>query len=275
VNLSLFVGSALQQGRGLGQRALASCAELLFPPGCAACDAELAAVDAVFCFECAATLQPLAQSPSCERCAHPLSEAATLRRLRLSRRVLATCEACAGWPNALESLRAPYEYGGALAEAIIASKWQARFDRLAPLSRLLQPDLEREIAGCDAVVPVPLHGERLRQRGYNQAARLALSALSTLPPEQRRPLRPSLLARLRPDPPARHLALAERRQRSQGAFAVPQGVAVCGLRLLLVDDVVTTGATLAACAEALSAAGAASVRALALARAVSSRAPGP
>jgi len=273
VNLSLFVGSALHQGLGLGQRALAACAELLFPSGCAACESPLAVATDGLCIECRATLQPLPLDQICRRCALPLDE--ELTRLRLGSQVLSVCRHCANWPDGLLRLWAPFEYGGALAEAIIRCKWQARFDLIAPLSRLLLPSLQAAIVGCDAVVPVPLHGDRLRLRGYNQAARLAQAALAGLHPTLRRPLRPDWLLRLRPDPPARQATVAERQQRSHGAFAASPAARLRGLRLLLVDDVVTTGATLAACTQALRAAGAQSVVAVALARAVTASGQGP
>ena len=116
------------------------------------------------------------------------------------------------------------------------------------------------LEGADAVVPVPLHAARRRERGFNQADALArhlgLPVLGVL----RRTRRTAVQA----DLPA-----ARRHANVRGAFAVRPRTDVRGLTLVLVDDVCTTGATLYACASALVAAGAADVRALTAARAVS------
>ncbi len=199
----------------------------------------------------------------------PRSDPRAIWRLRLGSAVHPTCDHCEPWPDALSQLHAPFEYGGALADAIIRSKWQARFDLIDPLAGLLVPSLRPLLACIDRVVPVPLHGTRLRQRGYNQAALLAQAALFGCGVSRSRLrglLVPDLLRRTRPDPPAKRATIRERRARTQGAFAVASAASLRGLRVLVVDDVVTTGATLMACAQALQAAGATSVVGLALAR---------
>ena len=259
--------------RRLGACALAAGADLLFPRACAACDQALSDPDAVFCIECRATLQPLLRDQICPRCALPATETQGLRRLQRGPQALSVCSACAMWPSALVALHAPFEYGGALADAIVRSKWHARVDLLSPLARLLYPSLIAALARCDVVVPVPLHGQRLRQRGYNQAAVLAQAALRLLQPDQRRKMQPHWLLRLRPDPPARHASSADRARRVHGAFAVAKSARVRGRRVLLVDDVVTTGATIGACTRALQAAGANAVEAVALARVPTASAP--
>jgi ComF family protein len=114
----------------------------------------------------------------------------------------------------------------------------------------------------DAIVPVPLHPRRLTERGYNQAALLARYAIHGLG-LQLAPWR--ALRRIRATAPQPRRDRRARQANVHRAFAAGPGV--CGLRLLLVDDVLTTGATAAACSEALLAAGAAAVGVLALARA--------
>jgi ComF family protein len=114
----------------------------------------------------------------------------------------------------------------------------------------------------DVIVPVPLHPARLRRRGYNQAALLAreLGRRVGLPVEER------ALQRVRATRSQMRLSAADRRRNVQGAFRCADG-RVRGRRVLLLDDVCTTGATLEACADALRAGGAESVWALTLARA--------
>jgi ComF family protein len=118
-------------------------------------------------------------------------------------------------------------------------------------------------AGYDAVVPAPLHWRRRWDRGFNQAELLArqVSRLTGIPLDRR-------LLRTRPTPPQAGLTAAERRTNVRGAFAAAgDKAAIRGKKLIVVDDVMTTGATLEACARALKRAGAADVAALALARA--------
>lgn len=118
---------------------------------------------------------------------------------------------------------------------------------------------------ADAVVPVPLHPDRLRERGYNQAELIAAPLARRLNLK----LGAYLLVRTLPRPPRLHLSRRERWESVRGAYAISKGARVDNLRVLLVDDVMTTGATLDACSRALKRAGAAEVFALTVGRAVS------
>lgn len=179
------------------------------------------------------------------------------------------CGDCALLSSHLRRIHAPFEYGGALAEALLRLKWRGRDDLARPLGKLLGPSLRRlwRREGFDLVVPVPLHPRRLRQRGFNQATLLAAAGLKAAALGGNRRLSPTLLRRVRSDPPARSMRREARFLRTHAAFSVAAPRQVAGRRVLLIDDVVTTGATVSACATALHAAGALHVEALALLRA--------
>ena len=115
-------------------------------------------------------------------------------------------------------------------------------------------------AGLEAVAPVPLHPSRRRERGFNQAALLA----ERLAADRGVAVRPRWLARLRDTQPQSDLGAAERQANVRGAFEARADVA--GLHVVVVDDVLTTGATVAECARALRAAGAARIGVVAVAR---------
>ncbi len=115
----------------------------------------------------------------------------------------------------------------------------------------------------DAVIPVPLHAARLEQRGYNQALLLAQAVCD----HAHLPLLDGALIRLHPTDTQTHLGREERLKAMQHAFAVPDAKMVRGKHILLVDDVLTTGATAMSCAQALMEAGAASVSLLTACRA--------
>ncbi len=112
------------------------------------------------------------------------------------------------------------------------------------------------------VIPVPLHRRRQRQRGYNQSELLARSAARVL----RFPLYPDGLKRKRETLPQSGLTDRQRMENVQAAFEIGSGLPVQGRQILLVDDILTTGATLNACARVLLASGAAGVDVLTLAR---------
>lgn len=233
-----------------------ACADLVWPPRCAGCDDGAPIVETPFCEDCLATLAPVETETACQRCAAPLQG-------------VARCGDCRLLSSHVFRIHAPYEYGGALAEALLRLKWRGRDDLCRPLGKLLGPPLRRlwrASGGFDLVVPVPLHSRRLRQRGFNQATLLAAAGLKAATGAQR-PLAATILRRVRSDPPARAVRREARFLRTHDAFVVAAPRRVAGRRVLIVDDVVTTGATVSACATALAAAGAVRVEALALLRA--------
>lgn len=222
-------------------------AHLLWPARCAACDV-LVARAAAFCGPCENTL--LAAEPACVRCALPLDVPN------------GGCSGCAGrsWP--FDDAVAALVYGGAIADAIVGLKHAGRRHVARSLAAFVAPLLARAAAaGADAVLPVPLHPRKLRARGFNQALAVARAARPALP------IWPDALVRTRDTAELGHAGPNERRERVAAAFAVRAPARVHGRHLVVLDDVMTTGATLAACAEALRAAGARRITVAALARA--------
>ena len=218
----------------------------LFAPRCAAC----AAPGSPLCEPCAGSLLEL--GPACVRCAEPVGEHAP-----------ATCRRCTIAPLPLEQIVTPWRFGGQLASAIRRLKFTQRSHVARDLAPLWAPLLAAVVDGRDAiVVPVPLHWRRRFRRGYDHAWLLALHGCraANIPPPR------AMLRRIRAAPAQSTLAAAARRANLHGAFIVREPRAVVGRTIVLVDDVVTTGSTMAAAATPLIAAGAASVIGVALAR---------
>jgi ComF family protein len=155
-------------------------------------------------------------------------------------------------------------YEGALVPAILLLK----FEDVEPLVKLFARSLAQlAVGGGPAfeadVVPVPLHRQRERERGYNQAALIAKPLAKRLGLPYK-----AVLTRIRPRPDKHLLSYEERWESVRGAFATRPGSQVDNLRVLLIDDVMTSGATLDSCAKTLREAGARSVIGLTVARAV-------
>ncbi|MEE2690840.1 MAG: ComF family protein [Pseudomonadota bacterium] len=193
--------------------------------------------------------------PVCARCGYPFEH---------DHGESAECAACIAEPPAFEAARAAVAYDDASHSLVTAFKYADRTE-LAPLlagwlARAGAPFLRPETV----LVPTPLHRRRLLARRYNQAGLLAvgLSKLKGLP------VLHDALLRTRPTPPQARLSAQGRKRNVEGAFAVREErrEELKGRAVVLIDDVLTTGATLSACARALKRAGAARVDALVLAR---------
>jgi ComF family protein len=176
------------------------------------------------------------------------------------------CPACRDKTYAFDRARSFALYEETVVRAILLLK----FEQIEPLGAWFAERLaelvsaEADTLAADVVVPVPLHRQRERERGYNQAALLSKPLAKRL----RLPHQAVLLVRTRARPDKQVLSLEERWESVRGAFATRPGSQVDNLRVLLVDDVLTTGATLDACARTLRQAGAKSVIGLTAARAV-------
>ena len=245
--------------------------QTVWPAACAACDRSIPD-EALFCAACHLSINPLAGA--CQGCALPIGGlfAAVDRTSR--------CRTCRRVPFPFASATGGFEYGEALAEALVRMKHGGRRFLARRLARLLVEPLAGALARsrmgrADAVVAVPLHAHKLGSRGFNQAlelARWALVGLARAPGLASRDdlprLERHLLHRVRPTRELGHSGPAARLTEVAGAFAVSDTGRLRRRRVLLVDDVFTTGATFSECSDTLLRAGAAEVHVLALARAV-------
>jgi ComF family protein len=171
------------------------------------------------------------------------------------------CPSCLHRPLRINGIRAVGYLEGALKTAIHRFKYSHLRPLAAPLGRLASDYLSNHRLPVDTVVPVPLHSRRLRERGYNQAALLAGEIGRTT----EMTVVDDVLQRVRGTSPQVGLNAAQRRENVRGAFQCTN-TSLRDRRVLLVDDVCTTGATMESCSMALREAGAIVVWGLALAR---------
>jgi len=212
------------------------------------------------CRSCLASLQSL-RGPCCTRCGRPFASSVAIEVENLP-----LCHVCRRSLYDFDFARSYGPYTAPMAGAIMLLKYQ----EVRPLATWFATGLQetfnrhREMCQADVVVPVPAHALRLRERGYNHAELIAKPLARSLG----LPCRSYLLVRSRPRPDKLRLTLRERWRSVRGAYTIRQGLRVDNLRVLLVDDVLTTGATLDACSRTLRKAGAAKVVALTVARAI-------
>jgi len=246
------------QLRGM-REALAS---LVLPAPCRICARMIDTGSAIpFCYECLGALKQPLSEPLCASCGRPIVSTAVAGGISAPQ-----CHFCRARPYKFDLARSFGAYSPRMSRAILLLK----YGRVTPLgtwfARLLASMAERQVEdfAADAVVPVPLDQGRFRERGYNQAELIArpLARLLGIP------FRSFLLIRTRPRPNQLRLTRRERWETVRGAYAMHQSAQVDKLRVLLVDDVFTTGATLDSCSQALKAAGAARVVGLTVARAL-------
>ncbi|MDH7569637.1 MAG: ComF family protein [Armatimonadota bacterium] len=229
--------------------------DLLLPPLCVVCEKP---GHGHLCAKCLASMHPMS-APICHRCGRALPLALPSGGTFVHDGSI--CGRCRELSPAFDACRAYGPYAGALRTAILAVKFGGRRAAIPPLGQLLVRVFESEplLQRARVAVPVPLHPRRYGRRGFNQSELLARELCR----HTGLVLHTGLLKRVRETPPQVGLGARERRENLREAFQVVGPVP--GDAVLLVDDVVTTGATFNECASALRHAGCGAVYALALA----------
>jgi ComF family protein len=229
--------------------------DLVLPPHCPSCLTQIS-TQGTFCAACFKTLIFITE-PLCTGCGLPFASRARAGPLRL-------CPACLDHPPPWGQARAALLYDDAARALSLPFKHADRQENAAILAAHMARAGATLLAGADLLIPVPLHKKRLRARGYNQAALLAqaLSRRTAIPASL------DVLQRIRPTPALGELSAAARAEALDGAIAVRprRKIALAGRRIVLIDDVLTSGATAGACARALLDAGAAHIDVMVAAR---------
>jgi len=220
--------------------------DFIFPPVCANCGK----IGTLLCDSCINSM-PIMHQPVCPLCGHPFNKPGPI------------CGRCQENPPPLNQIRAAVLFEGIVPNLIHQLKYNGMFALAEPLAGVMASSWHHWQQPVDMVVPIPLHPQRERSRGYNQSERLArhLCRMLELPQEQH------ALKRIRNTPPQIELIAEDRAANVTGAF-VAERLSVKGRKILLIDDVCTTGSTLSEAAKALLEAGAASVSGYCLARAI-------
>ncbi len=229
--------------------------DLVLPPLCLSCGATIAE-NGGLCPSCWGAVTFLGD-PLCACCGLPFD---------VDYGPDALCGACAAGPAPFRRARAALRYDEGSRALILAFKHADRLEGAPAFARWMARAGAPLLADADLIAPVPLHRWRLWRRRYNQAALLALA----LARQTGVPALPDLLIRPRATASMGRLSPAERERNVRGAFAIHprRRDALAGRTVLLVDDVMTSGATIAACARVLKAGGARAVDVLTLARAL-------
>lgn len=224
----------------------------LYPPLCPGCHTGVAA-HGHLCGTCFQNIHMIA-APFCAQCGVPFT---------VDMGADALCPDCLNHAASYATARSALVYGEVVGVLVKQLKYH---DQMHGLNRFAQWMAQVAPQEVDIIIPVPLHWRRLLTRTYNQAAWLAYG----LSHEMGIACVPQMLKRVRHTLPQARMSRAERQRNMKRAFLVPSRYnhEVEGKRILLVDDVMTTGSTIEACADALKIAGAAEVHAVALARAV-------
>lgn len=225
----------------------------VLPPSCLVCSEPVEA-DGQFCLACFKNVNFITP-PFCACCGVPFGFQTPGEGEQL-------CITCITSPPAYNAARAAIRYDETARRMILPFKYNDRAEAAPNLARLLLRAGEGSVRAVDMLVPVPLHPIRLRQRRYNQAALLAKSLAKLT----HKPVGVEILRRVRPTRKLEGMDLATRRAELAGAIGLKPGAKVQGMHIMLIDDVMTTGATAHQCAQALRQGGAARVDVLTIAR---------
>ena len=233
---------------------IGAAASLLYPPACAICSADIAAGQ-YLCDDCDAKVVRIVP-PFCAKCSEPFSGAIS---------TVFTCANCGQRTLHFDAAVAVYRSRGIVRRIMLDFKYNRQIYLRHLVGRWLLAALDNErlrSRNFDVIVPVPLHPARERERGFNQSALLAqlLSAHMSIQAK-------AVLERIRYTTTQTAFDRAERMQNLHGAFRLRKNADVRDLRVLLIDDVLTTGSTLSECARILKRGGAGSVHAATAARA--------
>ena len=217
--------------------------DLLFPQWCIGCGRE----GNYICDNCRQSLSRILP-PICPRCGKPQSDGML-------------CPACDDENTGIDGIRSPFVFNGVIRQAVHELKYRNLRALAIPMAGLLHDYILENPMPGEVLVPVPLHRKRLRERGYNQSALLAkqLGKLTGMPV-----IDDCLIRQHHTPPQARTTNIDERRQNVVNAFSCSNGK-LQGMKVILIDDVTTSGTTLNACAETLKKSGITSVWGLVMA----------
>ena len=227
---------------------------MLYPRNCIGCGAHEPETFRFVCWDCwsdAAKVEP----PFCDLCGDPVAGSVDHDFI---------CYSCSAEKPAFEGARSAARYDGVVGEALRQLKYEKALWLVPDLAEVLHSCLQAEYSSLrfDLIVPVPLHHVRRRERGYNQSAVLARELARRIGAKNGS----GVLRRIRPTTTQTNLTAPDRLSNVKGAFESRRANRLAGRRVLLVDDVMTTGATVNACAKALKKGGATSVHVLTVAR---------
>ncbi len=236
----------------LGQKLL----NFVLPPVCPFCRT-LVSENKTACGPCWSQIQFIS-APYCPQCAKPFEFGSAVNDLK--------CAKCLSNPPAFKATRAVFRYDDFSRKLILSFKHHNAIHMGPLLAQWMYTHSEDILRNVDFLIPIPLHWTRLLKRGYNQAAILSkeISKLSNVPTKLK------VLERVRRTPTQGSLTPKQRQDNVRGAFHVPASAIpiIQGKTLVLIDDVITTGATLDACAKTLIKAGVKEVRVISAARVV-------